>query len=196
MKIERLYSNYQEEERLYSTGNEELDDLLEKAFCEGYEYAQREFGRTGLNAQQAKRFFSPTGNRKKYKRNILEEAEKKIEERKGWYPEKVKKLHSGNLKERDEVLRKEANEIRDRERFPIIFKEDIDGRKNIKGQPQRARLISRDQNIPTSKGNGHWDELYTTYKREGFDSSRRSLNESRKSDYKRIKKEYPNIPVA
>ena len=43
MKIERLYSDYQEEERLYSTGNDELDDLLERAFCDGYEYAQREF---------------------------------------------------------------------------------------------------------------------------------------------------------
>ena len=47
MKIERLYSNYQEEERLYSTGNDELDELMERAFCEGYEYAQREFGKVG-----------------------------------------------------------------------------------------------------------------------------------------------------
>ena len=30
-------------EKLYSTGDDYLDDLLEKAFCEGYEYAQREF---------------------------------------------------------------------------------------------------------------------------------------------------------
>jgi len=48
MKIERLYSNYQEEERLYSTGNDELDDLLERAFCEGYEYAQREFAKKSM----------------------------------------------------------------------------------------------------------------------------------------------------
>jgi hypothetical protein len=39
---ERMYSEY-EEERLYSTGSYELDELLERAFCEGYEYAQREF---------------------------------------------------------------------------------------------------------------------------------------------------------
>ena len=39
---ERMYSK-NEEERLYSTGNDELDELLERAFCEGYEYAQREF---------------------------------------------------------------------------------------------------------------------------------------------------------
>ena len=31
--------------KLYSTGDEELDDLLERAFCEGYEYAQREFSK-------------------------------------------------------------------------------------------------------------------------------------------------------
>lgn len=187
MKIERLYSDYQEEERLYSTGNNELDELLERAFCEGYEYAQREFT---VSPERAKQFFKATGNRKRYKRNILEEAEKRIEERKDWYPERVKKLHSGNLKERGEILKKEANDIRSRERFPIMMDP------NIKGQPQRSHLISRDQNIPTSKGNGHWDELYTTYKKEGLDSSRRSLNESRKSDYKKIKKEHPNIPVA
>ena len=49
MKIERLYSNYDEyyDEKLYSTGNDELDELLERAFCDGYEYAQREFGKVG-----------------------------------------------------------------------------------------------------------------------------------------------------
>lgn len=31
------------EERLYSTGDYELDEILERAFCEGYEAAQREF---------------------------------------------------------------------------------------------------------------------------------------------------------
>lgn len=39
----RLYSYNEPEERLYSTGNEDLDILMERAFCEGYEYAQREF---------------------------------------------------------------------------------------------------------------------------------------------------------
>jgi len=43
--IEKLYSDIEEyeEEKLYSTGDEELVELLEKAFCEGYEYAQREY---------------------------------------------------------------------------------------------------------------------------------------------------------
>lgn len=37
------YNN--DEERLYSTGNEDLDYLLEKAFSDGYVYAQKEFGK-------------------------------------------------------------------------------------------------------------------------------------------------------
>lgn len=41
----QLIENQYESERLYSTGDLELDDLLEKAFCEGYEYAQREFAK-------------------------------------------------------------------------------------------------------------------------------------------------------
>ena len=36
----KIYNDY--EERLYSTGDYELDMLLEKAFCEGYEYALEE----------------------------------------------------------------------------------------------------------------------------------------------------------
>ena len=38
------YENEMAEERLYSTGDVELDEILERAFCEGYEAAQREFG--------------------------------------------------------------------------------------------------------------------------------------------------------
>ena len=40
---EKLYSENQEE-KLYSTGDEMLDNLLERAFCEGYELGQKEFG--------------------------------------------------------------------------------------------------------------------------------------------------------
>ena len=56
MKITKLYSDYQEEERLYSTGNDELDELMERAFCDGYEYAQKEFAfrdYAGLTPEQA-----------------------------------------------------------------------------------------------------------------------------------------------
>lgn len=38
-----LINEYYENEKLYSTGDNYLDELLERAFCEGYEYAQREF---------------------------------------------------------------------------------------------------------------------------------------------------------
>jgi hypothetical protein len=40
-------NGYEMEERLYSTGDYELDEMLERAFCEGYEVAQREFGYIG-----------------------------------------------------------------------------------------------------------------------------------------------------
>lgn len=42
-KENRFYSISEDEGRLYSTGNEDLDDLLEKAFSDGYVYAQKEF---------------------------------------------------------------------------------------------------------------------------------------------------------
>jgi hypothetical protein len=44
---EKLYSENQEE-KLYSTGNDELDELLERAFCEGYELGQKEFAFQGF----------------------------------------------------------------------------------------------------------------------------------------------------
>ncbi len=47
----QLVDEYYEDERLYSTGDDYLDELLEKAFCEGYEYAQREYALTaGMNS--------------------------------------------------------------------------------------------------------------------------------------------------
>jgi hypothetical protein len=62
--VEKMYSENEEiqEEKLYSTGDDELDDLLERAFCDGYEYAQKEFGRTGLTKEQAKEWLKNTGN--------------------------------------------------------------------------------------------------------------------------------------
>lgn len=59
-KSTKLYSS------LYSEADI-LDELLEKAFCDGYEYAQGEFGRTGLTKEQAKKFFTPSGNKKSNK---------------------------------------------------------------------------------------------------------------------------------
>lgn len=51
---EKMFSdvnNDNTQEKLYSTGSEELDAMLEKAFSEGYEFAQREFA----NARQKKK---------------------------------------------------------------------------------------------------------------------------------------------
>ena len=47
------YSDVQEE-KLYSTGDSDLDNLLEKAFCEGYEYAQKEFNSKAQKAMRRK----------------------------------------------------------------------------------------------------------------------------------------------
>ena len=43
MILGKDYINGYQEEKLYSTGDEMLDNLLERAFCEGYELAQREY---------------------------------------------------------------------------------------------------------------------------------------------------------
>ena len=80
--IEKMYSeNYDEYEdtRLYSTGDDELDDLLERAFCEGYEYAQKEFGRTGLSKGQAKMWFEGGNGKLNKELKRLDETIKGVE---------------------------------------------------------------------------------------------------------------------
>ncbi len=57
--VEKMYSeNYDEYEdtRLYSTGDDYLDELLERAFSEGYEYAQKEFAayKSPISQKQAR----------------------------------------------------------------------------------------------------------------------------------------------
>lgn len=59
--------SYYEDERLYSTGDCELDELLERAFCEGYEYAQREFSKSEKDEEEKESFSSKA--KKKYKRH-------------------------------------------------------------------------------------------------------------------------------
>ena len=46
-----LVNEYYEDEKLYSTGDDYLDDLLERAFCDGYEYAQREYAEKEENEE-------------------------------------------------------------------------------------------------------------------------------------------------
>ena len=49
-----LVNEYYEDEKLYSTGDSELDNLLERAFCEGYSYAQKEFNSKAQKAMRRK----------------------------------------------------------------------------------------------------------------------------------------------
>lgn len=49
-----LINEYYESEKLYSTGNDDLDNLLERAFCEGYEYAQYEFSKKDEDEDEEK----------------------------------------------------------------------------------------------------------------------------------------------
>ena len=59
-----LINEYYEDEKLYSTGDDYLDNLLERAFCEGYEYAQKEFGKLAGSKdkvqKRVKEFFTKT----------------------------------------------------------------------------------------------------------------------------------------
>jgi hypothetical protein len=64
----QLVDEYYEDERLYSTGDDYLDELLEKAFCEGYEYAQREFGNPANKA--AKRAYELSKGRESLKGSV------------------------------------------------------------------------------------------------------------------------------
>lgn len=54
-----INSYYEEDEKLFSTGNDELDDILEEVYYSGikagYEYAQREFAYTQDDIDNLKR---------------------------------------------------------------------------------------------------------------------------------------------
>jgi len=85
-----LINNYYEDEKLYSTGDDYLDDLLERAFCEGYEYAQREYT-TAVERTMAKEALRKIGKRKVPKLELLSPEKK----------EKIKKL----LDDSEEAIR-------------------------------------------------------------------------------------------
>lgn len=62
-----LFKNnyYEEDERLFSTGDEELDDLLEEVYysgiSDGYDYAQKEFTRAAVKDKVVKNAFGKDG---------------------------------------------------------------------------------------------------------------------------------------
>ena len=97
MKIERLST------RLCSTGNDELDELLERAFCDGYEYAQREFGK-------AERKERRESNRKMRELGISKiDRDAILAQRKSYKkdPEKYKNVE--DMSSEDPEVRKKAN---------------------------------------------------------------------------------------
>lgn len=103
-------NGYEMEERLYSTGDYELDEILERAFCEGYEAAQREFadddsydeligagigaGAVGLGAAGAYGYRKGANALKKHAIDKIEKNEKLTREAKdkaikGWNEGKI-----------------------------------------------------------------------------------------------------------
>ena len=95
--IEKMYSENEEtqDEKLYSTRDDYLDDLLEKAFCEGYEYAQREFAKKDYEKEKEAKM--------QLAREILE-AEEKNDSREAKYLKK-------KLIENDRKLKTRAGAI-------------------------------------------------------------------------------------
>lgn len=73
--VENQENNYEMEERLYSTGDVELDELLERAFCEGYEFAQMEFS-VGEKVDKAINYVKEKG--KKIAENAKEAGRKVV----------------------------------------------------------------------------------------------------------------------
>lgn len=107
MFAEKMFSEIEDnneiQEKLYSTGNDELDELLERAFCEGYEYAQKEFGR-------AERKERRESNRKMRELGINKYDRDDITVKKAQYkknPEKFKNIE--DLSSDDPETRKKAN---------------------------------------------------------------------------------------
>lgn len=72
---EKMFSEIEDnneiQEKLYSTGNDELDDLLERAFCEGYEYAQKEFAEKEKDEEKKKKKKYKNESHRGYGRAII-----------------------------------------------------------------------------------------------------------------------------
>ena len=157
MKIERLYSNYQEEERLYSTGNDELDELLERAFCEGYEYAQREFGRTGKTKEQNKQFFTKAVDRKARR---AENRRRAIEE--GFKPE--------NTYFAPDTLGKSFDEEREQ------LKSDRTRRGNVNNVEKDLERATKNTKTKKSNLGKAWNTVESTGTKEQLENEKSSRN--------------------
>ena len=156
MKIQRMFSNV-EGKKLYSTGNDELDDLLEKAFCEGYEYAQKEFGRTGKTKEQNKQFFTKEVNRKARR---AENRRRAIEE--GFKPE--------NTYFAPDILGKTFDEEREQ------LKSDRTRRGNVYNVEKDLERASKNTKTKKSTLGKIWNTVESTGTKEQLENENSSRN--------------------
>ena len=99
-----LINEYYEDEKLYSTGDDDLDDLLEKAFCDGYEYAQKEFARQNYKDLNKEEQDQLRKYRKNLAKDLLEYREganntlnRRIENAEKKYEQRMKNMNNTNL---------------------------------------------------------------------------------------------------
>ena len=107
-----LVNSYYEDEKLYSTGDDNLDNLLERAFCDGYEYAQKEFAAykdPTANIQKSRviKELVKTANDKGFKGKNMDQVAKSIV-KKANFKELVGTDNKGAIKD---ALRKKAKEV-------------------------------------------------------------------------------------
>ena len=79
-------------QKLYSTGDEMLDNLLERAFCEGYELAQREFARRdyeGLTPAQQAHLKNKRDNAAEFIKDEMRHVRKLIDKDLQEYPSQI-----------------------------------------------------------------------------------------------------------
>ena len=132
MILGKDYINGHQEEKLYSTGDEMLDNLLERAFCEGYELAQREY------AEEEKK--------------IKWLDKKNIEALKKFY-NKDKELRDIHLKQVDEdpETRKEGNKQELRKSTKASVKGGIAGSAAVGGLAYGLSRLSGDDRKESAK---------------------------------------------
>ena len=115
-------NNYVEDERLFSTGDSELDDLLEEVYYsgleDGYDYAQKEFA---LNAQQVARY-------KRLYGDLTEKELNKIHKLRGKAAKKLGKIRKADLVDvrfnnGQEIYRSNNKKFLDH--FEQVAKEDL-----------------------------------------------------------------------
>jgi hypothetical protein len=175
--------NYEVQEKLYSTGNDELDDLLERAFCEGYEYAQKEFGR-------AERKERRESNRKMRELGISRSDRDDITIKKEQYkknPEKFKNIE--DLSSDDPETRRKANKENTKRLAKILVPvEAATGAALGAGLGSSQERITKSGKVKTKAGKG---ALIGTAAGAAFGAGLSALNHA---EYKRRSKKAEKYP--